>query len=328
MPEFFLGIDVGATKTHALLADAQGNALGVGQSGPGNHEAVGWDGLRRVLHEATDQALAHAALDRAQLAGAGFGIAGYDWPGDDTPTRQAIAALGLPCPYGLVNDVMLGLYAGSQAGWGVVVGAGTGCNCWGCDREGTLGRVTGEGWYFAEHGGASEIIISAIQAISRAWSRRGPETRLTQAFVDLLGAENVLDLLAGLARGRYTPEASAAPLIFQIAAEGDAVAQELIRWAGQGLGDLAIGVIRQLHFETETFELVLAGSVFNGSPVLAETVARAVHPVAPGARLVRLEAPPVVGGVILAMQETGHETAPVRPALLASTRLLWSAGEA
>lgn len=38
---FFLGIDAGATKTHALVADDSGHVLGLGQAGPGNWEGVG-----------------------------------------------------------------------------------------------------------------------------------------------------------------------------------------------------------------------------------------------------------------------------------------------
>jgi N-acetylglucosamine kinase-like BadF-type ATPase len=156
-----------------------------------------------------------------------------------------------------------------------------------------------------EAAGAGELVHAAIVAIARQWTRRGPPTALAEAFAQQVGAANALDPLEGLGMGRYSIRASAAPLVFEVARQGDAVALDLVRWAGCELADLALGVIRQLHFEDEEFEVVLAGSFYKGSPLLAEELGRTVHKFAPGARLVRLHAPPVVGGALLGMERTG-----------------------
>ncbi len=70
MPKYFLGIDIGGTKSHALIADESGQVVGFGRAGSGNWEGVGYDGLQRVLGTITDQAIAKAGIDRAQIAGA------------------------------------------------------------------------------------------------------------------------------------------------------------------------------------------------------------------------------------------------------------------
>jgi hypothetical protein len=82
------------------------------------------------------------------------------------------------------------------------------------------------------------------------------------------------------------------------------------------LGSLANGVIRQLHFESETFDVVLSGSLYKGSSALKEEMRKSIQAVAPGARLVRLKAPPVIGGVLLGMERAELETAPLRPTLV------------
>jgi N-acetylglucosamine kinase-like BadF-type ATPase len=115
MTRYYLGIDIGGTKSHALIADETGRALGFGEGGPGNYEVVGWDGLRKALGTVTDRALAAACITREQVSGAGFGIAGYDWPAERQPTRQAIESLGLTAPYELVNDAIVGLVPGSAS---------------------------------------------------------------------------------------------------------------------------------------------------------------------------------------------------------------------
>ncbi|HEX7974357.1 MAG TPA: BadF/BadG/BcrA/BcrD ATPase family protein [Anaerolineales bacterium] len=115
---YYLGLDVGGTKTHALIADENGRACGFGEAGPGNHETVGYPGLAAALQRATLQALAQARLNSTQVYGAGFGIGGFDWPCERESTLEAFRPLGLNAPLEVVNDAMIGLIAGASQGWG------------------------------------------------------------------------------------------------------------------------------------------------------------------------------------------------------------------
>lgn len=316
---YFLGIDIGGTKSHALIADETGRVVGFGQGAAGNWEVVGWTGTRRVLHDITHQAVTDAGIDLHQIAGAGFGLAGYDWPEDRQPHVDIIQSLGLQAPFEMGNDTLVGLVAGASQGWGVVVVAGTSNNALGRDRHGRIGRVIGSS-RFAEYGGAGEIVEKAIEAVALAWTRRGPATQLTPTFIAATGARDEVDLLAGLTRNRYQLNAHHAPLVFGAAAAGDAVARKVIRWAGRELGGLACGIIRQLGLEAEAFEVVQAGSTYKGSPLLTDAMRRTIHAVAPRARLVRLQAPPVVGGVLLGMEQARLSPASLRANVIASTQ--------
>jgi N-acetylglucosamine kinase-like BadF-type ATPase len=313
-----LGVDVGATKSHALIADDRGQALGLGAGGPGNPDDVGHEGLAQVLSVATDEALAAAGITSDEIAGAGFGVSGYDWPSQRASILQAIDVLGLVAPVELVNDTVIALVAGAADGWGVAVVAGTSCNCWGWDRQRRVGRMTGYSW-LGEGAGANELVLKAIQAVALEWTRRGPPTRLSATFVELAGAQDVAGFLEGLSLGHIRLGPDVAPVVFRVAAEGDAVAQELVLWAGRELGSMANGVVRQLGLETAAFDVVLAGSFFKGSPLLAEAMRKVIHTVAPDARLVRLHVPPVVGAVLLGMEQAGVELAPLREPLITST---------
>jgi N-acetylglucosamine kinase-like BadF-type ATPase len=306
MCPYFLGADIGGTKTHVLISDGDGRVVGFGESGPGNHEIVGYDGLRRVIGDAAGQALASAGLSWKQIAGAGFGVAGYDWPSEHQPTLEAIRLPGLDAPIGAVNDALIGLLAGSPEGWGVAVVSGTGCNCHGWDRtRRRVGQAIGAGQMVGEGAGASELVARAVEAIAHEWTRRGPATRLSQALVQHTGASDLADLIEGLVMDRIVLCAADAPLVFQVAGEGDQVALGLIRWAGRKLGELAKGVIRQLEFETLTFDVVMVGSMYDGNPLLGKTMGRSIHMSAPRARLVRLAVPPVTGAVLLGMEQAG-----------------------
>lgn len=312
MVDYYLGVDIGNTKSLAVLAYADGRCVSMGRAGSGNHESLGAAGFAAVLNDIVAQALENAGVDRGDVAGAGFGIAGYDWDSDTPLMHETIATLGLRCPYDVVNDCGIGLVAGADEGWGVVVSAGTSSNACGRDRHGRQGRMTGNGMTFGEYGGGYEFVYTAIQAISRAWSKRGPETILSDLFVQATGAKNVTDLLEGIARGRYRTPATLAPVAFEAVRQGDAVALDCLRQIAAGLSDLVIGVIRQLALHDEYFNVVLSASFFNGSPLIAEWMAAPISQVAPHARLVRLNAPPVAGGVLMGMQQTFKPSAAVR----------------
>lgn len=305
MERFYLGVDVGGSKTLAMVADDRGHVLGQGLSGAGNHEVVGYAGLAAAVQEAVRLALEQAGKDRRQLAGAGFGVAGYDWPSELPDTLAAIKTLGLTCPIKVVNDTVIGLVAGAREGWGVVIVAGSGCNCWGRSRDGREGRVTGCGGRFGEGAGAGEIMGKVVQQVTYAHFLRGPQTHLTQLLIQDCGTGNAAELVERLSLDAYWPSHTLTPRVFELATEGDAVALQVLEWAGAELGALACCVIRQLQISQEAFDVVLSGSTFKGGRLLTEPMQRAIWAEAPQARFTRLTAPPVVGAVLLAMEAAG-----------------------
>lgn len=116
--------------------------------------------------------------------------------------------------------------------------------------------------------------------------------------------------MEGYTEGRYLIGAGAAPLIFGVAEQGDTAARDLIHWAGSELGEMACGVIRQLEFENLAFDVVLAGGMFEGGPLLIEPTQETILSVAPRANFVRLTVPPVMGAVVIGMEAFGLRVTP------------------
>jgi len=305
---YFLGSDLGATKTHALIVDETGHALGFGESGPGNHETVGYDGMLQAMQDSMDQALHASGLTKLDITGAGFGVAGFDWSSEYEVTAETIDRLGLTAPYQFVNDAVPGLVAGAEEGWGVVVVSGTGANCRGWDHEHKReGRVTGHGVLMGEGAGGAELMNRCMQLVGYSWSKRGPKTAIADALIAHVGAKDLEDLLRGYTMYEYDLGANVAPLVFRVANDGDQVAQELIHWAGCELGEMANAVIRQLEFENIAFDVVMTGSMFKGGDMLIAPMCETVRKVAPKARFARLEVPPVIGAVLIGMEAGGME---------------------
>ncbi len=321
---YFLGVDAGGTKTHALITDETGKAIGFGFAGPGNWESVGYDGLADNLLDAASQAGDMAKIEIPQISGSGMGLAGYDWPSQRQAHLDAIKKLNLECPLEIVNDATLGILAGAEEGWGISVVSGTGCNCRGWSRDHQReGRVVGGANHWSgEAAGGYDILARAMRAVAFEWVRRGPATALTPFFLQQTGAKDLDDLVEGMYLGKYDFDPAMTLLVFEIARKGDAQALEVIRWAGNELGMMAVSVVNQLDLQKESFDVVLIGSLYDGHPLMTESMRTTIQLIAPGARLVRLTVPPVVGGVVLAMQETGLDARKVRSNLIESTQKL------
>jgi N-acetylglucosamine kinase-like BadF-type ATPase len=318
MSGYYLGVDIGGSKSHALVADETGQAVGFGRAGAGNWEAVGYPGLTKVLQSITSQALEMAGLDAMQISGAGMGIAGYDWPSQLPTHMQAIQTLGLSCPVEVVNDAMLGILGAAESCWGVSVVAGTGTNCWGRTRNPPrIARVVGgAGHWSGEPSGSISLVWDSMRAVTFEWSRRGPATALTPVFMQHFAASTLDELIEKVYLTRHHFHPRDALMVFQVAEQGDPQALEVIANLGCGLGEMTWGVINQLEIKDLAFDVVMIGSLWNGHPLLAQKFGETVNQHAPHARMVRLAAPPVAGGVLLGMEAAGRDPIPSRATLL------------
>ena len=292
--KYFLGIDIGSSKTHALIVDETGMCNGFGKSGGGNHQSVGYDGLENVLKESFEQVREMAGVSPGQITGAGFGVAGYDFLSDRERHLKAIASLGLPCPVEVVNDGLNGLLAGATRGIGVNVTAGSSNNCRGRNKDGKEGRIVGNGATFGEYGGGIEIAAKALQVVNYAWIKRIPPTTLSKILLKHTGAKDELELMEGFSSDTFHLAPYLAVEVVRAANEGDIVACEIIHWAGEELGWLAVSVARQIEMENEEVEIIQSGSVFEAGEIITNPMRDIVLKYCPKAKLIRLDGPPVV----------------------------------
>ncbi len=321
---YFLGIDVGSSKTHALIADETGKCISFGNAGGGNHQAMGYERLTEVLQKPFATAIQISGVEKDQVAGAGFGIAGYDFPSEREDHLRAIAALGLSCAVEIVNDGANGLISGTSHGVGVNVTAGSGVNCRGRGKNGKEGRVVGNGTTFGEFGGAIEIVYRAMQFVNYAWIKRIRPTRLTKIFLEATRAKDEVDLMEGISNEQYHLFPYLAIEIMNAAREGDHAALEVIRWSGEELGWLAVSVARQIEMENDEVEIVQSGSVFNAGELIIEPMHSVIKKYVPKAKMIRLDGPPVVGPLMLGMQMAGIDPYSMRKKLIESAKKIVS----
>jgi len=319
---YYLGVDTGATKTHALVSDRFGNINAFVEGGPGNPQSIGgYNALERLLSELMKKACGQAGIALTDIRAAGLGLAGFDWPSQREHFYQIALAAGLPEQTELVNDAGLGIHAGTKDGWGVCVAAGTSFNCRGRGPDGREAFAIGDGMRWGEGAGALELAMRSAQAVIAQYTMSGPETRLTKLFLKTFGSTSLADMVEGIVTGKLRVTAALAPLIIETAQQDDEVARQAVQWAAESLANLAKGAIRQLGLVGQHFEVVLSGSFFKAGEIIIAPLKKSVLRLAPYADFHLLDLPPVCGGALLAMETDWDLTAEERKEVKGKMRI-------
>jgi N-acetylglucosamine kinase-like BadF-type ATPase len=298
MSQVFLGVDGGANKTQAIVINAAGEILGIGLSRGSNHQSVGIDTAIERIEQACRQ-----ALGTHQANFACFCLAGADLEPDFALLQPRLERLQLAQQIDLRNDTWAALRAGSNVPWGAVVICGSGFNAAVRTRDGREFILPSLGWMSGDFGGGGDIARNAISQIARAWDGRGSATSLSQKIIDYFGYNQYEDFLHALYIGDIPSERiyEVAPLVFEAACEGDAVAQELVIRTGSEAGHTAGSLLRRMGIHHEVNTVVAGGSVFNGQgPFLFDAANAALHRIAPKSSFARMRVVPAVGAVLLA----------------------------
>ena len=116
---YVIGVDAGATKTEAVVANRDGQPVGAGRSGCGNWELVGEKSAAETIFDAIRQALERASITLSQVRIAHMGLAGLDWPEDEPRLRDALERHLGKLPITLENDAYLGTRACAPAADGI-----------------------------------------------------------------------------------------------------------------------------------------------------------------------------------------------------------------
>jgi N-acetylglucosamine kinase-like BadF-type ATPase len=300
-----LAVDGGNSKTHVAAIDALGTLRAAVRGPTVSHQAVGLEeGMARLA------ALAgRAGVSAASPADVGvFALAGADYPSDVRTLERGIGGLGVAREVIVVNDTMAALRAGSRRPWGVALICGQGVNGAGVAPDGRVARFDGVGDISGDWGGGGALGMAAQAASVRARDGRGPRTSLERLVPAHFGLSSPGAVVRALYDGRIDHErlGELSPVVFEAAVAGDAVARGIVDRLADELGVMAAALIRRLRLGRLDPDVVLAGGVFRAEDsAFFERLAGCVTAAAPAARIVRLEAPPVLGSALLGLDRLG-----------------------
>ena len=312
-----LAVDVGNSKTDLALVAGDGTVLGAVRGPSGSHQAVGFDRaietLRRLAGDAAGQAGLGAGPPGSTVAPIGaFCMAGADTPRDERRLLRALARAGLASELILRNDAFAILRAGATAGWGVAVVAGAGLNGAGVGPTGRIARFGGLGEISGDYEGVG---WHALRAAARGRDGRGPRTSLERLVPAHFGLRRPADLTEALYRHRIHEDRirELPPVVYAAAADGDAVAVDIVQQLGDEIAAFAVAAIRRTGAVRRDVEVVLAGGLVRSrDPRLIARVESRVRAVARRARVIVLDRPPVLGSALLGLDRlaSGGVTSP------------------
>ncbi|SDD36891.1 N-acetylglucosamine kinase [Auraticoccus monumenti] len=300
--DVLVGLDVGGTSTKALVMDATGRLLGHAVAPGGNHRSSTGD-VSLYLREAVRTAL--GPVPGSAVRGVAAGIAGAAAALDEVTERVtgALAALGVSAPVDVRTDLDIAFLAAAPGGDGVLLLSGTGAVA-GRYQDGRLvQRCDGLGWRLGDEGSGWWIGSTAVRAAVAALDGRGPRTLLETELATALQVpattgdprQDWVHATAGL----EAPDlARLVPVVVRCAADGDAVATEVLTDAAGRL----ITTFSAVATGSPVHDAVLAGGVLTAAGPVREEVSRVLHQ---QGREVHLSTHPVLGAMVLAADLVG-----------------------
>jgi N-acetylglucosamine kinase-like BadF-type ATPase len=318
-----LAADVGNSKTDLALLGADGVLLAAVRGATASHQAVGLDQGGDELEELAARARAAAGLDPSTRPTADLAVvcaAGADFPDEERRLARLYERRGIAARAVVHNDTHAALRAGTDAGWGVAVVCGAGINCLGRAPDGREARFPALGAISGDWGGGHAIGLEALAAAVRARDGRGPRTTLERLVPARFRLRRPVDVTLAIYRGRLPEDRllDLAPDVFAAADDGDDVARAILERLADEVATMTGAALRRLHLLRSRPAVVLAGGIFRAEDApFFDRIRAGVARIAPGARVARLDAPPVLGAALLALDRLDR---PDRAAAAATVR--------
>jgi N-acetylglucosamine kinase-like BadF-type ATPase len=320
---YYIGIDGGGTKTEGVLTSSEGALLARALCSSTNPNDVTPEISVARLTELVRTLLTASGLTEEALAETSlfFGVAGGINHG---PTLEVALRSAFPAAKHLRvrSDAHILLSGELPEGDGACIICGTGSVCF-LRRGEELFRIGGWGYLLDSGGSGYDLGRDALEAALRAFDGRGEVTLLTGLLTEHLGGA-VNTRITEIYREGKPYIANCAPLVFEAAAAGDAVANAILRRNARKLAEYIEAAWRHLNAElsaeARSLPVVMGGGISQkASPLWAELVASLTDPSIPF-RITVATAPPVFGAVTEAFGQAAG-IVPVDYAALRSTFL-------
>jgi len=325
MRTLYLAVDGGNSKTDVVLGTAHGEVLGFVRGPTSSPHSIGLTGTIEVLRDLIAAARADAGLAAGTpIELAAVYLAGADLPIEIQRLHAAISAQSWTTRTIVDNDCFALLRAGTSMPDAIAVVCGAGNNCAGRAADGRTARFVALGPISGDWGGGHDLADHTLRMAARGEDGRGDETSLSRAVADHFGYSTVEEVSIALHLGELdlTRVHELTPLLFDIAATGDAVAGQLIRrQVTEILAQHRVAATR-LDLLHAPHALVLGGGVLRAQhPVLHRQVVEGALAQAPLVQISVLDTPPAVGAALLALDDlgiAGRAEADLRAALAAA----------
>ncbi len=306
---YYLAIDAGGTKTHALLANEQIQVLAESKTGPSNFAAVGVRQAKENFRQVVEQVIAEVekkVSKKIKILSAIVGMAGLDIAEEKLTARQIFAPIfkSFNCTkFKLVNDSWIALESGTQKKDAIILIAGTGSNCLGRASDGRQAKAGGFDYLLSDEGSSYFIGQLALRAAAKSYDGRGQKTKLEALLVKYFQLNNFSQIKTKIYQPALNKSqiAQLAKLVDEAFEQGDIVAKQILDQATAELVLMIKVVAADLDFNNKEFDLVLVGGLFK-QQYLKQILLTNIAQFFPLARIIFPQKLPVYGALNLAVK--------------------------
>lgn len=222
---YYLGIDGGGSKCRAVLTDADGKVLGEGLGGAAN-PLRGVDRTIVSIEDAMTMALNNAGLGKTAWANtiAGIGLAGLNLPAMQEAMNDWLHPFA-QCFF--TSDLDIACYGAHGENYGAVVIIGTG-SCGVVKQGEETHYLGGHGFLLGDKGSGAWFGAAAMKAVLESSDKLQPQTLLTEKLLKVSGYHSTFQFVEQFNHAKPNQFAKFAPAVFEVAALGDEVAQNIV----------------------------------------------------------------------------------------------------
>jgi N-acetylglucosamine kinase-like BadF-type ATPase len=297
--QYILGIDVGGTKTHALVTTFDGKIVSVASGEGANWENIGLENAVSSVHTIALEALHSSSLTFSDIAATTLAMAGADWDEDSQLLHQRLVKKGFPDNSRVVNDALAALYAGAEDGIGCVSVAGTGGKVIGRDSKNMFSSMGG---ILGEASGAHQLSYEILKEAVHAYNGRIDKSEL---YFEIIGELTELEFFRRLMREGFDPFPGYAPRVFEYAAKGDNLARNAVITTASEHAEDVIAIARKLKLDGPLVVVCSGGLHTSKSELFTTVFQNRVSQAFENVRFNVLDVPPVVGAVAHAAESIG-----------------------
>ncbi len=298
---YYLGVDVGGTKTAVAISDERGQILSYKIGNGANYQSCGSEESFFRLSSTIIGACHQIGITKEDIDYSFLGIAGVDHEHDIVVIRRILEKLELR-HYAFENDGLIALRSGTIDGKGILITCGTGSISFGSDGKKTI-RKGGFTWFFGERLGSFFVAGLVASAIMRGKDGRGKRTimeRLLWEDFSVTIEEMMKKNLPDVEYYGPDPIITLIQVLYKAARQNDCCALEILSIITNEIINIVSAFNQELNLPEKT-KIVLEGTVFKKADTILYDMIKAGLGKNYDISIPQYD--PVIGAVMLALEE-------------------------
>lgn len=309
--KYYIGMDGGGTKTHAVIANERGEILAEHVGGPSNFQIIGVEKAAETIFSLVQSCCESVGCTIQEISGIACGLTGAGRAGDQQRMAEGLKKYAAKKKSKLKrviieSDARIALEGAFKGGAGIILIAGTGSIAFGKDARGNVHRVGGWGRILGDEGSGYYLGRLGLTAVTHHLDGRGEKTMLTAMISKKFELTDQTAIINAIYKNNFDI-ASVAPLVLDAAMKKDHVCLLIAEQAAVMLANHVNVASKKILASSKTqvrskVKLAFVGGLIANETLLATLLRQFISSTLPSIEVIRPMATPAYGAVVLALR--------------------------